>query len=292
MKHIIPIDSYTRKFKKLREFYYTYSIKLNPKNSYELLINKVESKLIDNQSNYTFTIKIPESIELINKGLKNNIEEEIDLIDINIFFDRIFIINLPQHKKRRKVTERRLKEQNITNYEFIEGVDGKELEDGEISRYELGCLLSHKKVVNKSKQQKYKKILVFEDDIVFHREFKKLVSILLGQESDIWYLGCSQVPNTIDTIEIVDDHIYSSNRCNGTYAFGYREEVFEDILSFRENKPIDVQLQSLQEGRSKVVYPNAVISDVSESYIRGGRDMQRYSELVCWKLEDYLFDIV
>ena len=289
MKHIIPINSFTRKLKKLRFFYYTYSFKLNPNTRYKIVVDSDEY-LIENQSSYSLTVKEPKNIELVVIDLKDDIKNVLN-INVNYFFDKIFIINLPQHTKRREITENRLISQGIWNYEFIEGVDGKELEDGEISRFELGCLLSHKRIVEESRQREYTKVLVFEDDIIFHNQFHKLVSILLSRESDIWYLGCSQVPNTLDTIQVLDEHIYRSNRCNGTYAFGYTSNVFSSIINFGETKPIDVQLHEIQD-RSIVVYPNAVISDVSESYIRGERDMNIYSELVCWKLEDYLFDIV
>ena len=80
---------------------------------------------------------------------------------------KIYVINLKRDTKRLKSITNELKKQNITNFELIEGIDGKKIKKDELDRSisknnnfinplntnmnapEICCSLSHVKVYKK-----------------------------------------------------------------------------------------------------------------------------------------------
>jgi hypothetical protein len=46
--------------------------------------------------------------------------------DINTYFDRIFVINLKSRIDRKDAMIKKLNQVNITNYEFVDAVNGAE----------------------------------------------------------------------------------------------------------------------------------------------------------------------
>jgi len=103
----------------------------------------------------------------------------------------IFIINLKHSVERKKHMQELCEKYNL-NYEFIEAVDGKTLNDDEISkvyskekaikkigremsRGEIGVLLSQKSIYQKMIDEDIEEAIIFEDDIEFD---DKLIEVL------------------------------------------------------------------------------------------------------------------
>jgi len=74
--------------------------------------------------------------------------------------DAGFIINLPERSDRREEVIKKMEELEITGYEFIDGV---KFEEPEWARY--GCTQSFINVFNKSVENNYESIIIFEDDL-------------------------------------------------------------------------------------------------------------------------------
>ena len=106
----------------------------------------------------------------------------------------VYIINLKKDVKRKQHIISELTKQQITNFEFIEGVDGSLMSEKEIvnetysdengfnkwnvkmSNGEIGCSLSHIKVYKKLIESNYNIALIVEDDAVFLKPFSKILS--------------------------------------------------------------------------------------------------------------------
>ncbi len=102
---------------------------------------------------------------------------------LNSYFDRIFVLNLLRSVDRRQGIMDSFARLGIGNFEFIEAVDGKDLDveslrqgghvlwddywDRDLTPAEIGCNLSHQKAWTLGLERGYKRFLVCEDDAVF-----------------------------------------------------------------------------------------------------------------------------
>ena len=169
---------------------------------------------------------------------------EINLI--NTYFDRIFIINLKRRPDRKEQMIKKLASVGIDNYEFIEAIDGTQ--EPCISAYRIrsrmgffeppgafGVLYSAMKVLVWSKMKKYKRIMILEDDAIFHRNF---VSIFNNKVNSIpeWvllYFGTSMHSWRFDKIDtIMDGFVRSKGTIAGAFAIGIDSSIFDELISY------------------------------------------------------------
>jgi glycosyl transferase, family 25 len=92
------------------------------------------------------------------------------------FFDQIYIINLPQRLDRRREVIIQLKRigltQPIDNLQFFPAVRPQSAA-GFPSIGARGCFLSHLSILEEAAIKKFQRILIWEDDINFVRNFNK-----------------------------------------------------------------------------------------------------------------------
>ena len=145
----------------------------------------------NNHSINIYNIKKDDNI-VLNNIVLNNIVLNNNVLNNGIVFDKIYIINLEHRKDRKDSVIKQLEKEGITNYEFITAINGN---DDEISNLfknirkngskigtpgHLGCLLSHKKVLMKAKEDNINSFMILEDDIILKDGFiNRLNSILL-----------------------------------------------------------------------------------------------------------------
>ncbi len=104
---------------------------------------------------------------------------------------KIYIINLKRDTKRLRSITNELKKQKITNFEIIEGIDGKKIKKDELNRSisknnkfinplntnmnapEICCSLSHIKVYKNFVKSNFNYALILEDDAVFVNKFTR-----------------------------------------------------------------------------------------------------------------------
>jgi GR25 family glycosyltransferase involved in LPS biosynthesis len=104
-------------------------------------------------------------------------------------FNKIYCINLQRRKDRRSECERIFRTHGL-NVEFIEAIDGDTISDTKgLKKGAAGCCLSHKKIYQKMFDDKsLQKVLVLEDDIEFHPNFKNLFSQYYKHVPEDWNL--------------------------------------------------------------------------------------------------------
>ena len=99
---------------------------------------------------------------------------------------------------------------------------------------ELGCLLSHIYILEDAINNNYENILIFEDDVIFHKnflnKFYKNYKYLIQNEKkfDIIYLGASQKHNWNNVI--IKKKYMIANRLDGTFAMIINKNIFNKIL--------------------------------------------------------------
>ena len=179
------------------------------------------------------------------------------LITPNDFFDEIFVLTIPRRTNRWfKLRERLIREDIYVK--LYEGFDKEhptmkkrfksfrqlhpkyEWSDGNYTiMHSFIKLFTH--ILNETD---CKTILICEDDILFHHDFKNLFNIAVTQipkNWQIWYLG--YVRWDLTELKYVNDnkHFVYPNNMTGNFAVAYKREIIPNVLKSIEN--------SLYEGR-------------------------------------------
>ena len=107
-------------------------------------------------------------------------------------YDKIYIINLEHRTDRKDSVIKQLEKEGMMNYEFVNAVNGTDSailkkfkkirkNGSKIGTHgHLGCLLSHKKVLLKAKEDNVKQFMILEDDVILKDGFiNRLNSISL-----------------------------------------------------------------------------------------------------------------
>ena len=248
--------------------------------------------------------------------------------------DKVILINLKRRKDRKILMEHKLSKMNI-NYDLIEGIDGSlkeninnyniylnnwnNLDKSNIDRihnYKINTsgayslLLTYRKIIDMVKKNNYERILILEDDIVFHKDFYKLLNSYsndLFKENDVVWLGGNQERFTEDMLsEMKDKKYYNISNKNyfwtyGCYSIILNKKIIDLIDKKLENihNPyllnIDVLIWNLiriNNLKGIVLYENLIIPQVEESDNMGGRSIDNIANKKKWVIDNYeLFNI-
>ena len=165
----------------------------------------------------------------------------INLVQMNlvpISWDNIYIINLARRPERKEEMIKKLEQNNITQYEFIEAIDGSESNILEqfnklksnsnfpiITSGHYACLLSHINAIKKAKENNYLNIMILEDDIIFCGNFIDKIKNITIPEYDMIYLG-----GISSKIKIFMNNWGKVNKIMGAYAYVLNKSIFDDVL--------------------------------------------------------------
>jgi hypothetical protein len=260
----------------------------------------------------------------MHKKVKNYFfdrHEDDNVKTLNHYFDGIFCINLERRKDRWDVVSKRFKDNDILvervvaydgNWELVKNewnpiYNSLAIKYGEKftknpsevgfieNSFAYATLCTHIKIIQIAKQRGLKKILIFEDDVVFHKEFKNRIKEI-GKIPNwkLLYLGASQYDWSSVKIE---NRYYHPKKALGGFAYGVDSSVFDEILSLatKHEKSFDNclgdysgnDIQSKYKNNCYVLYPNLVIADVRDSDLRESRQIDEHSEKMKWVNQDY-----
>lgn len=163
----------------------------------------------------------------------------------NEYFDEVYVLNLERRLDKWTSISSRLKREKITATRFL-GVDGANLGiKGEFDYIKQKNQPSKIKTVGayailKSfislynmilNNRKLKRVLIFEDDVLFHHNFSTLFlsSISSIPNWNMWYLGGSQY-SVNDSDKINDNFSYAKN-IDGNYSIAVQSSFIPAILS-------------------------------------------------------------
>lgn len=168
--------------------------------------------------------------------------------EYSTFVDKILFINLDNRKDRLDEITYQFKKMGIPN-NLIQRVDA--IYDKDCGY--MGCVLSHMKALKIAKQNKWKNVLIFEDDFIFNIPKERFLFLLktLYQYMDNWDVFMLSVEHSV----LNDTNINMFKRViSGTTASGYivrdkyldtlynnyydgSELLKEEIKIFKQNNP-------------------------------------------------------
>lgn len=146
-------------------------------------------------------------------------------MNINIFFDKIFYINLDKDTERDSKMIEQFKRYNITNYERVSGTVWELIpdisywrnfnQDQSNEKYvlgSLGCRNSHWRITKMSIERGYNKILILEDDVIFTDDPHEILKNNMDKLDnwDMLYFGGTEEDNFGG--QIVGAYAYCLNR--------------------------------------------------------------------------------
>lgn len=167
------------------------------------------------------------------------------------------------------------------------------------SRGAVGYILSYVRLLRDAQARGFQRILILEDDVLLRHDFLAHLAQFMGRVGDDWkllQLGASQYSwESVDLEEAAKEGYYRPKALDtcGSFAIAIdlriADELIAGLLSF--DGPFDhIPLGQIYEKEREfcyVAYPNIVIPDVSESFIREGRDQKNHSAVMRWPLEHF-----
>ena len=129
---------------------------------------------------------------------------------INTRIRKVFVINLADNVIRRNYILILMKKYNINfSLVVVNRVSDKtysQLGSTRITKEELGCTLSHLFCLKEIIKNSYENAIIFEDDIIFHKNFKEMFMNVFQDEYDFLLLGaCDFSFQTLNKDRILAD---------------------------------------------------------------------------------------
>lgn len=152
-------------------------------------------------------------------------------MNINLFFDKIFYINLDKDSDRNAKMVEQFKRYDISNFERITGTVVDVVPDVSYWRNfnqdkinekyvlgGLGCRNSHWRIMKTALERNYNKILILEDDVVFTKDPHQVLEDNKDKLDnwDMLYFGGTEEVNFRGQIV-------------GAYAYGLNRKLIEEI---------------------------------------------------------------
>ncbi len=188
-------------------------------------------------------------------------------------FNKVFVINLAEATQRWQTFLLELKKIGVNESEIIhvEAVDGNLLPQKEgLKKGELGCLMSHLKIIETAQKENLESILIFEDDVNFDKKISRLFPKYIKQLPANWdmlFFGGNHsetpLPFSKNILQVMD------MRC--THAYAIHQSMYQTLIDNLKNchVPIDLFYTQIQRKyKCYVFYPHIAWQHAGESYIR------------------------
>lgn len=164
------------------------------------------------------------------------------------YFDKIYLINLPERKDRYLISMWELSKYAIP-YQTVRAVKHADGRDG--------LYQTMRKVFEQAVADGHKNVLIFEDDLKFvHDPAPVMESVLksLPADYDLFYLGCNLVK---PPAAFFAENLLPVSRALSTHAVAYSRPCMERILSLPKMLPYDLLLANVIQpaGKSYCSYP-------------------------------------
>lgn len=231
--------------------------------------------------------------------------------NINTYFNMIYVINLERRPDRKEQIEKRLKKHNITNYRIFPATDGSKTD---MYQYYLrfkgftdspgafGILSSAARLIHDAAKSKYQRILILEDDAVFHKDFDNQFNNRIAKIPQDWkllYFGTSMRRHRISEISQHHrkrEYLTSKGTIAGAFAVGVDASVYPDLLMDLNitNKPWDLgplrTVNNLYNNKCIVLYPYLILCDTRDSDIRRKKSLQEKHQTCGWDVTKFEYD--
>lgn len=170
---------------------------------------------------------------------------------LNKYFDKIVYINLDRRKDRNDECISELEKHSIIAERFC-AIDGNNEEAPLGWRHSLGnlgCVRSHLEVIKFARDNKYKSILILEDDVIFTNieKFENFYS-QLPTDWDILYLSGNHNLHEGHKLNMISENIAKCYLTYTTHSFAVRDTMYDKIIDILSNasEPVDVEYTKIQ----------------------------------------------
>lgn len=162
--------------------------------------------------------------------------------------DKTYLINLPHRVDRFRIAKKQFEKAELPMPTIFPGVDARKLKIKGVEEDNqglIGCFLSHYFILQESLINGYKRIAVFEDDVILDTDFKEKLDIAFEQVPDKWqmlYLGYYERYGA-SKIQVSENVSIPKNTW-GTHAYMLQNEgikiMYDNLQTIRTH--IDVQI--------------------------------------------------
>jgi len=143
--------------------------------------------------------------------------------------DKIAYINLDERKDRRDAVEAELNKYDLVPYERFPGIKY------EYPRGIVGCGYAHLNVLKEAKKQKYKNILIFEDDfefVVSKEHFQMLMNKVSSDEVN--YDVIMLAYNLKESEETDKDYLLKVKSASTASGYLVNERIYDELIELYE----------------------------------------------------------
>jgi GR25 family glycosyltransferase involved in LPS biosynthesis len=266
-----------------------------------------------NITNNTFNVNIDWDVVNSQFFINNNTHSKIDIpnfvrIHPNLYFDHIYILNLHKDVKKRERMRDIFESLNM-KYEFFDAVYGNDVESLTVfnnkkyyntlkSPGAYGYTLSMINIFNDALKNKYKKILVCDDDIIFHKNFLNLFDKNIRHIPFDWkvlFFGMSGpwthpfINKDFKIFNYSVPYIKDTFNCEGSYCVGYDILILRDLINVANKfeSPFDTSIMKYLNLNPTIIkysfQPYLVIADTTKS------DISTREKNIMKNFEEYQF---
>lgn len=205
-------------------------------------------------------------------------------------FSTVFCINLTKRKDRWKRVTEEFRREGIF-IERIPAIDGDKIKnnlngllrdiddegDGRLTKWEYGCLLSHRRCWLRAMDLGVESFWVFEDDVELAQGYKDKVNNVLLDLPEPWEIVSTGYEMWVEEDEHVTGNIYRSMFGLEAHGYGMKTQVAKELLHEMDGRhgQVDVVMGRRHRlGMSYVIRPilswqSKGWSDIKKEYRNG-----------------------
>lgn len=237
----------------------------------------------------------------------NILNDNDNKCEINKKVKKIFIINLLEDVLKRNYIFMLMKKMSINfTLVIVERISSDLhkslcLNKSLISKNELGCCLSHMWCLRQILVNKYENAIIFEDDIILHKNFTSLFLKIHDPKFDFLLLGAHDFRFSSINYKNVKNNLYrpltnGANKLYGAHANYYSYKGARRMFEIRatEISFFDKEYMLMFDhytDTSYICYPNLCVSNVTDSTLNHKREILSPLELEyyskCFKHFDF-----
>jgi len=190
--------------------------------------------------------------------------------------DKIYLINLPHRTDRLRMAKLQLAKAEINDYTIFSAVDAKRLRiRGVVEENQglIGCFLSHYFILQEAIRYGYKRIAIFEDDIMFATNFKEQFNLSMLYIPEKWqmlYLGYYE--RSGHSKLQVSEHIAIPKDTWGTHAYMLQGEgikiMYDNLQEIKSHVDVQISQTIVQKMYTYCVSPAICFQSGMKSNIK------------------------
>lgn len=211
---------------------------------------------------------------------------------INSFVSKIFVINLRQDHVKRNYIITLFRKFNIDfSLVIVDPLSSEEFDHIQklcnISIAEAGCLCSHLWCLSQIIKNNYNNAIIFEDDIILHKDFESLLIGHVNRNPDFLLLGACDFNFKEINHKAVENFVYFPLKFEylfGAHANYYSLNGAKRMFNIKYNFPsffdnFYAETFCYFPNTSGICYPPLVLTDVSESHLDHTYDLLSEKEI-------------